>query len=152
MKALTIYTIPHNKCSSLVLPTGQFPSTIQSLLGRNSHLHFLLTLIIKRCSIKCLQPVFCSFLGINFPSFSCQSSRKYKLVIHQASKICCSQMNLPQINFMELHLEFTFCQKCTVCIFSETSTNCIEVVSLRTIQLMQLETTFVRFILIKMYL
>lgn len=60
------HTIPHNKCSSLVLPTGQFPGTIQNLLGRNSLLHILITLIIKICFIKCLQPAFCCCQKIIF--------------------------------------------------------------------------------------
>lgn len=61
-------------------------------------------------------------------------------------------MNFPQIIFIEPHLEFFFCQKHTICIFSEANANRIEEVSLRSIQIVQLETTFVKFILIKIYL
>lgn len=74
---------------------------------------------------------------IHFRSFSCQSSHKHKLVIHQASKISYSQMNFPQIIFIEPHLEFFFCQKHTICFFSEANANCIEEVSLRSIQIVQ---------------
>lgn len=47
--AIFDYTIPHNKCSSLVLPRGQliFLSPYRTCVGRNSLLHTLLTLVTK---------------------------------------------------------------------------------------------------------
>lgn len=47
--AIFDYIIPHNKCSSLVLPRGQLfcLASYRIWVGENSLLHILLTLIIK---------------------------------------------------------------------------------------------------------
>lgn len=65
--AIFDYIIPHKKCSSLVLPIGQLfcLAPYRICVGRNSLLHILLTLIIKKCPIKCLQPAFASCQEFN---------------------------------------------------------------------------------------